>query len=281
MNDTDDDLPPREEPIPPSYKEMPVESMNTEDSLDKDNAVPLDIPLRAGFDFKAIQDVIKSTEADSAKPLDIQATPKNPGTALPTISTSQRSGSAPPLVSPSRPSTINLRQSAIPHIVDEQEPIAGPSSLAPHLARSLFVRDLHSEPVTSYGDVPLTDSLHSAEPQLSFGSYDGSIWPFSSSDEHQSVSLMDSTEKSRLEKSTEFQPFGGGHGGFSSLGPVTPPPSSLPPINPFASTLSFGGPGGSISESPFTRLSASERDPWTAYSDSSKKSAISSPNPWS
>lgn len=281
-DDDDDDLPPREEPAALSInlQDPAIPQSTTED--DTKQSTPT-IPLRAGFDFGAIKDVLQTSETNvQRKAQGPVASPVASGHELPVYSPIQRSGSAPPPAFPSPATTPKPRPSLQLAIEDEVEPIAGPSSLTPSFGRSLSMSDRPE--LSSFGANPSIEdnnSSHSSESSLSFASYDGSMWLPSSNDVHKSTPLGgDYLSRSNFGpyKSTESISFGDSNGTLTSFGAVDvkmPPPPV--PINPFASraTLSYGGLGDATKEPAGTN-----DDPWGVFSERTKRT-IPSSNPWS
>lgn len=229
------------------------------------------VPLRAGFDFGAIKDVLQTPESNRPEISQGRVTPPLASAhALPAYSPIQRSGSAPPPVFPSPSTTPKPRPSLQLPAEDEVEPVAGPSLLTPSSARSFSMSD--KPDVTSFG----TNTSHSVlSPSLSFASYDGSIWPPSSD-------VQDNTQPlggGYLSKSnfgpyrpTESLSFGDSSGALTSFSTVDinmPPPPV--PINPFASrsALTFGG----LSD----EARKTDEDPWGTFT----KRPVPSSNPWS
>ena len=285
VNATDDDLPPREEPpkrvgspgSPPSQIEK-KEIQETPDGNDDANQPAPTIPLHAGFDFAAIQDVLQESKGtDGGKPAASLLSPV-PEHMIPPASPITRSGSAPPYTSTRPPSSYSqLSRDSTRGDADEDEESG---ALTPTFSRSLSLADTSStarnDEFTSFNtlgpEVPPKPSFPSKSPSLSFGGYDGSVWQAGPNDVHQLGAAGFTPSPSLLGE-------GRANGSYGYL-------SSSPTVNPFTaqSPLSFGGPGGTIDYVPSTPIvppSNNGGDPWTSSLTRGKKpiSGLNS-NPW-
>ena len=287
VNTTGDDLPPREvlpkrtgsPGSPPPQIESEKEIQETPDG-DGDATQPTpSIPLHAGFDFTAIKDVLQeSKDTDGGKPAALSLSPI-PEHMIPSASPITRSGSAPPYTSihPS-PSHSQLSRD---FTRDDADGDGVSGTLTPTLSRPLSLtntsstsrlNDVFTSVDTLSPEVPAKSSLPADSPSLSFGGYDGSIWQSSSSNVYQSGAAA----------STPSLPQQGGGKTNGSYGYL----SSSSTINPFTgqSSLSFGGPGGTIDHVPSASIvpsSNNEADPWSSSLTRGKKpiSGFNS-NPW-
>lgn len=285
---TDDDLPPREE-LPERTGSPGSSSQSVEKGMeeqqpagDNGNAVELapTVPLHAGFDFAAIKDVLReSKERDGGRTSGSSLTPV-PEHMIPSASPITRSGSAPPYTSTRHPPSHSQLSHTFTGDDDVGEDgISG--DLTPAFSRSLsFIdtpstaknKDFTSVNNTLAPEVPTKYPLPSDSSQLSFGSYDGSIWQASSADVYQSGTGVSTQSSSLLGERGE----NGSHGYI---------PSS-PTINPFAvsqSSLSFGGPRGTISQDPSTPIVSPpnhEADPWSSHTRGKKPISGFNSNPW-
>ena len=245
-----------------------------------------ELPLHAGFDFGAIQDVIGKADLNPAE-LQIPAPSKVPVPHIPPPSHRSESAPLPEVDSPL--STPRVRSSLdLPVTNDYPAAIAGPSSsidarddLASSFSRALSLNNLRDErenDMTSLsGKTPTAAGYTQSIPSLSFGSSDGSVWP------GQTTSYENSPfgDRSHFNGSgtalRSENPFtlGGTQGGSMYSSPLSG--------NPFApqetTGLSFGGMDGSITPTPTSR-----RDPWDIPSPmfgGGKKSASTlNLNPW-
>ena len=289
VNENDEDLPPREEfpertgsPGSPSQQiEKGIEAEETADgSGDAVEPAPA-VPLHAGFDLSAIKDVLReSKETDGGKTLSpaLSLSPV-PEHMIPPASPITRSGSAPPYTSMHHPHSHSQLSHNLTTGGDAGED-GTPDDLTPTFSRSFsFVdtpstarnKDFTSVNNTLVPDVPTTHPLSSNSPQLSFGSYDGSIWQSSSTDVYQPGTAA-------LTQSPSLLGEGRGNGSYSHL-------SSSPSINPFVSrsSLQFAGPGGTIGDDPPTTIVSPpnhEADPWSSFTRGKKPINGLNSNPW-
>lgn len=297
--DDDDDLPPREvselKPHSDSISESatPPRASSTEPATPSNETADVTssaIPLHAGFDFRAIKEVIGKTDLKSEE---LKMPTPSPFNAPLVHPPTHRTESAPPPLLESPAVTPRARSSLdLPSLPDE--PVAGPSSLSHHdltstLSRSLSLSDVKDEDgVTSYNEkTPTGFGLNGpgSIPTLSFGSSDGGIssWPAESPSTYSNSPVINFQD--RLSYNSLGSGFGNGFGPnrsetFRSVS------SPLPSLNPFAppdsASLSFGGSDGSITFSP-SLSSSVERDPWDAgrqYSNSKKSASTLNLNPW-
>ena len=286
VNVTDHDLPPREElpkrtesPGPPPQTENGKETQETPDGNGDSRETTPTVPLHAGFDFAAIKDVLReSKETDGGKSSTFSLGPV-PEHTIPSTSPITRSGSAPPHTSTyTPPSHSRLSRNFTGDDYTDEDGLS--SALAPAFSRSLSLADMHNtgknndftSPNTLGPEVPTKSPLPSNSPSLSFGGYDGSIWQGSSIDGYKSGTTASTPSLSLLGE-------GRANGSYDYL-------SSSPTINPFVSqsSLSFGGPGGTIDHVPPTSIvppSNNEADPWSSPVPRGKKptSGLNS-NPW-
>ena len=285
VNADDDDLPPREgspkrtespgSPLPQTEKK---ETQETPDGNDNAGQPPPTIPLRAGFDFAAIKDVLQeSNGTEGGKPAASLLSPV-PEHTMPPASPITRSGSAPPYTSTRHPpSHSRLSRDFTGDDADED---GGSGALTPTFSRSLSLADTPSstrdDVFTSLNtlgpEVSTKSSLPSSSPSLSFGGYDGSVWQAAQNDVHQSGAAGSTPSPSLL----------GERRANGSYGYLSPSPT----VNPFVgrSSLSFGGPGGTIDPVPSASIvpsSNNEADPWSSSLTRGKKpiSGLNS-NPW-
>jgi hypothetical protein len=277
VNVADDDLPPREElptrtespgsPPPPIGKEEETQEIPDGDGDGDAKEDTPTVPLHAGFDFAAIKDVLQESKGtEGGRPVASSLSPV-PEHMIPQASPVTRSGSAPPYTS-TRPT---------PHFASE-DGISG--ALTPTLSRPFSLPDTPStgrnNDFTSLDtlgpEVPEKSPPSSNSPSLSFGGYDGSIWQAPSNDVYKSEAAASTPS---LLSSGE----GKTNGSYGYL-------SASPTINPFVGqpSLSFGGPGGTIGNTPSTTIvppSNNEADPWSSSLTRGKKpiSGFNS-NPW-
>ena len=286
VNVVDDDLPPREElpkrtgsPVSPPQTEKGKEIQETSDGNgDAKEAIPT-VPLHAGFDFAAIKDVLReSKETEGGKPSTFSLNPV-PEHTIPPVSPITRSGSAPPYTS-SRTPPSHSRLSRNFTGDDDTGEDGESSALTPTFSRSLSLADMPSAgenndrtSLDTLGpQVPTKFPHPSNSPSLSFGGYDGSVWQASSNDGYKSGATASTPSLSLLGEERA-------NGSFDYLSPS-------PTINPFVSrsSLSFGGPGGTIDHVPPTSVvppSNNEADPWSSSLTRGKKpiSGLNT-NPW-
>lgn len=296
-----DDLPPRMETPPPGYQEKSsVPGTPTGEITEARESNP-ELPKYAGFDLKAIQEVVGTSathpeEQQIPAPVPIRIAP--PTADAPT----HRSESVPlGAVTESPSATPRARSSLdLPGLSDNTEPIAGPSTttsyrdLSSNFSRSMSLnslRDESAEDMTSpYSKTPsINDYGVQPPPTLSFAGADGSVsslWP-ASPEKTPSYSSFSSSERPSY---SSFQipeaSFGTGNG-FNSFGSRSPSLFAAPD----SAGMSFGGMDGSITLSPSPQTV--ERDPWDIPSPSfgegnslrSKKSPATAStlnlNPWS
>ncbi|KAH9950963.1 DUF726-domain-containing protein [Amylocystis lapponica] len=265
---TDDDLPPREIPLPPSAPPTPIVEKHADESSaveapDSDLSSAA-IPVHAGFNFGAIKEVIGKAELNPNE-LQIPAPSRFPVPQIPQAT--QRSESVPLPVPPSPETTPTLRTSLD---LPPEEPIAGPSSRsdAGYSRPSLNnVQTRREVPVTSPTPSTTRPSF-GAQPAISFGGPDGSLWaPERPEPTPTQISFGGPPGSySRGLMRQQDTPLSGADSDHRSL--ASPAfgsyASPLPAYDPFvespADTLSFGGIDGSItlSPSPFR----AERDRW-------------------
>ncbi|KAI0783157.1 DUF726-domain-containing protein [Abortiporus biennis] len=286
----DDDLPPREVGSPSTAQSTrtntPTPGTPSGDIPDQARCPSTpDLPIHAGFDFRAIKEVLGNTDLKAEE----MKMPSPHPFHVPTIPPpTQRSESAPPPVpetpSPERTPTSRLSMD-LPPLPENVEPIAGPSNsrhdLNSSFSRSLSLNNIRAEPedVTSLGPAEngsfsSTSTLTERAPTLSFGTSDGSLWPAPS---EASDPFSNFHDRSLSSFSRPNDP-------FKSNNPFIPSTlSNNSFVTPEPAGLSFGGVDGSITFSPVTRP---ERDPWnlpTPYGTNSagKKSASTlNLNPW-
>ncbi|EPQ60175.1 DUF726-domain-containing protein [Gloeophyllum trabeum ATCC 11539] len=207
----DDDLPPREGPVPekptsppPPYTEKEAPSRVDEGQSTSNQAAPNLPPARAGFNFDAIKDVIGKSEL---KPEEVHVQQRNPFRAPLIPPPTQRSESTPlpaPHESRSPTPTPVTKLPSPPLSSEESGPPIPPKSAPRSDLTSTFQRSLslnHAQHV-SEGEGDVTSSQRSAPymqqafgasssslrlddaptsrpstvPTLSFGADDGSIW---------------------------------------------------------------------------------------------------------
>ena len=286
VNATDDDLPPREElpertgspESPPPQTEKGKETQEAiDDSGGAKDSTPT-VSLHAGFDFEAIKDVLReSKDSEGGKPSTLSPSPV-PEHMVPPASPIPRSGSAPPYTytHPS-PSHSQLSQSFTRGSDADNDGVSG--ALTPTFSRSLSLADTSSSgikndftsPNTLGPETPMKSPLPSSSPSLSFGGRGGSIWQAPPSDIYQSGATASIPSLSPLGE-------GRANGSYGYL-------SSSPTINPFVSqsSLSFGGPGGTIDYVPSTTIvppSNNEADPWSSLTRGKKPISGPNSNPW-
>lgn len=287
VNVTDDDLPPREElpkrtgspePLSPQT-EKGKETQETADGNGDAKGPTPTVPLHAGFDFEAIKDVLRENKGgEGGKPSTFSLNPV-PEHMIPPASPITRSGSAPPYTSTHPPSSHSQLSQSFTR--DDDADYDGVSdALTPAFSRSLSLSDTPSTGInnsfTSLNalgpDVPTKSPPSTNSPSLSFGGYDGSIWRAPPNDVYQSGAAA---------STPSLSPLGDGraNGSYGYL-------SSPPTINPFVSqsSLSFGGPEGTIGYVPSTSIvpsSNNQADPWSSSLTRGKKptNGLNS-NPW-
>jgi hypothetical protein len=284
VNATDDELPPREDlpkrtgspGSPPPQTEKGKETQETPDNGDAKEPTPT-VPLHAGFDFAAIKDVLRESKDTGGKPSALSLNPV-PEHLIPSVSPITRSGSAPPYMSKrAPPSHSQLSRNLVRGDDADEDGVSG--ALTPTFPRSADMPSTgKNNGFTSLDimgpEVPTKSPPPSNSPSLSFGGYDGSIWQALSNDEHQyqSGAAVSTPSLSPLGE-------GGANGSYGYL-------SSSPTINPFAgqSSLSFGGPGGTIDYTPSTSIvppSNNEAGPWSSPLTRGKKPITGlNSNPW-
>lgn len=267
----DEDLPPREEKALPSRPGTPdtkPSSPQTPTNVAEEGPA---LPVRAGFDFKAIKDVIGKAELNPEE-LKIPAPSRFPAPSIPPPT--MRTESAPPLnpepesLTPRPRSSLDLSSPGI-----HDEPVAGPSSLytqdlSSSLTRHLSLEDHEEEEEEEYSHASTQASFFndSTPSGLTFGSRNGVRWD-----------MPDDLNSSSYTQDPSFK----------SVGSTS---YSSPALNPFASpldstSLSFGGEDGTITFSPSPSIGV-EPDPWAIGTRSlggsgTKKSASTLDlNPW-
>ncbi|KZT27619.1 DUF726-domain-containing protein [Neolentinus lepideus HHB14362 ss-1] len=302
----DDDLPPREGSMseksatsPPPYTEKePLPAPNPEVTA-PDPHLP---PLRAGFNFDAIKEVISKSELD---PEETRVQQPNPFQVPPIPPPSYRSASTPlpesrsptstPMTKPALPSP--LHEEFVPPVLPKKVPSR--SDLTSSFQRSASLNDAHDAPEDE-DDVTSSSYMHAAQfsqhaaPALSFGAEDGSIWNLEPNPPSEamlgyrgfgSVSYAgtSSTSYNPMSSSTSLAfgrndaSIGDTRNGMYSYSSQTQNPFSSSAVPLTSTGLSFGSADGSITvDSPHSGsgLSAgADRDPW--------KSATFNSNPWS
>ena len=286
----DDDLPPREgspaTPIPKTpTASTPTVNSPTEEADDGD--VTSNLPKHAGFDFKAIKDVIGKADLNPEE-LQMPAPSRFSAPSIPPPT--QRTESAPPpapepLSPPPKPrSPLNI----------PEPPIAGSSSssgeASPSLARSMSLNDmkaaLESEDATSVDEKTPSSSQVFGVPPLPSSSANSPSWlaevdrtpPLGSS------AFNSPFVSNPFETRSRYNPLHSA--GMGSYGLSRAPDNAFGP--PDSATLSFGGADGSIT---FGGPSSTETaDPWNlstpsfgAFGSSTKKPSSSfnvNSNPW-
>lgn len=288
----DEDLPPREEqlrtPTPgtPALS-TPVAESSTKEIAESDLGTPGTpaLPKHAGFDFRAIKEVIGKGDI-APEELQIPAPPRFQVPVIPPPT--QRSESAPPPTP--GPATPRPR----PSLDYSEGPMAGPSSPSPDLsstlARSMSLNDMRGEAeakdALTSADAQITTKSESSQtpPSVLLGNHNLTAWPagsgrpspaFASSNPF--TSAFDDRPAYDL-----LHPSGTGSYGLSRL-----------PDNPFAPTtdssgLAFGAADGSITFSPLSSTATEPADPWSVPTPSfgafsAKKPASSfnvNSNPW-
>ncbi|CAL1694697.1 unnamed protein product [Somion occarium] len=284
----DDDLPPREIPTistPLSPEQIPIPATPVMD--DGDVGSPSNIPLRAGFDFSAIKEVLGKADLT---PAELQVPAPNKFNAPYIPPPTHRSESAPP-PGPGLPVATPRVQSSfdLPSTNDHLGPVASAHTnthddLTSSLSRSLSLTDLRDETendMTSLGSKTPTSSAYTQTAP--------SVWPEELTPSYGSASFSSFHDRSPpygtgiSMRSGDAFPFGSEQAAQSSDGLYSSP---LLSGNPFAppdtAALSFGGVDGSISLSPSPKV---ERDPWDIappmFGSGSKKSASTlNLNPW-
>ncbi|KAI0782404.1 hypothetical protein BC629DRAFT_1289282 [Irpex lacteus] len=289
----DDDLPPREgspaTPIPstPTVSTPTLNSPSTPEADDGD--VATHIPKHAGFDFRAIKDVIGKADLN---PEELQMPAPRHFTAPVIPPPTLRTESAPPPIPepPSPPPKIRSPL-AVP-----EPPVAGPSSsgdASPSLARSMSLNDMKSaleeEEVTSTDEkTPSSLQVFRVPPTLPPNGLDTPSWP-AETDRTPPLSTNPfgtPLASNPFETRASYDPLY--PGGMGSYGLSRVPDNPFVP--PDSATLSFGGADGSITFGGPSPASTGAADPWNigtpgfgTYSSSAKKPSSSfniNSNPW-
>ncbi|KAI0094238.1 hypothetical protein BDY19DRAFT_10660 [Irpex rosettiformis] len=287
QNVADDDLPPREgspaTPIP-GTPSASTPTLNSPAGEADDGDVASNIPKHAGFDFKAIQDVIGKADLN---PEELQMPAPSRFTAPVIPPPTLRTESAPP-PAPEPPSPPPKTRSPLSIPL---QPVAGPSSssgdASPSLARSMSLNDmkaaLEDEEVTSVDEKTPSSSQVFRVPSAPQNSSDNSLWP-GEADRTPPLSTSEFAtpfSSNPFETRSTYDPL---HpGGMGSYGLSRVPDTTFAP--PDSATLSFGGADGSI-----TFGASASADPWNvstpnfgAFGSSAKKPANSfniNSNPW-
>lgn len=277
---TDDGLPPREElpertgsPRPSPTTETGVVTLETaEGNSDVVEPAPT-VPLHAGFDFAAIKDVLRESDATVGGKVSAGLLNPIPEHMYSPASPIPRSGSAPPYTSAhhppshSQPSRNFTRDDGGEYIVS--------GDFAPAFSRTLSLVDTptigRNNDFTSVDnalgpEVPAKSPRPSNSSQLSFGSYDGSIWQASNTDVYQSETAASKPSLSLLGEGRE-------NGSYGYL-------SSSPTINP---SVSRSPPMGTIGYEPSTPIVLPpdhEADPWSSLTRGKKPTSGFNSNPW-
>lgn len=281
----DDSLPPREEspertgspglPSPPTEKGV-VPQETTDGNGDVVEHAPT-APLHAGFDFEAIKDVLRESKETGGRKVSAVSLKPIPEHMVPPASPITRSGSAPPYTSTHPPPSHSQLSHTFTRGGTGEDRVSDDLGLTPTFSRSFSLvdtptaggnNDFTSVDNSLGPEVPEKFPLPSGSPQLSFGSYDGSIWQASYAGVDQSEAA---TSLSLLGEGRE-----NGSYGFLSSSPI---------INPSASqsSLSFGGPGGTIGYEPSTSIVLPpnhEADPWSSLPRGKKTAGGFNSNPW-
>lgn len=258
--------------------------------LDADELSP-GIPRHAGFDFKAIKEVIGTADQN---PKELQIPSPNRFVIPPAAPPTHRTGSAPPLApespTPARTSSAlkSLSLSSSPKTV----PVAGPSTprrdLTSSSSHSNLLKSVREDPeIMTSSHHPQTATFESPRPPHSrAATTDDSLWG-AEPESNSSYPLDDfsSLSGSSLRPSTRSSMYGFGsnaitnpYGSFGHSG------SHDMAFSEESSSLSFGGADGTITTTPSSRV---ERDPWDinlpslSSSGFPKKSASTlNLNPW-
>ncbi|KAL6304838.1 hypothetical protein BKA93DRAFT_825445 [Sparassis latifolia] len=284
----DDDLPPREAAPPPL---IPPTAHGPETSseppvADGSDISASNIPVRAGFNFAAIKEVIGESER---KPEEVQI-PVPRRLPVPHIpEPAHRSESVPLPISESPESTPRIRASLnLPSMDDRDEPVAGPSSISnsDSMARSMSLNDVRSQETLASHDTEIPalniepSPASEAPSAVLYEASNSSFWPSEQPEQpprYSSYSYRPTSSNLRLRETPSFGV--SGRFGGPSTSYILPPPD-----DPFAqgTSLSFGGMDGSITFSPSSLNIEQAR--WagsTLSSDNAKKSAsVLDLNPW-
>ncbi|EMD42269.1 hypothetical protein CERSUDRAFT_110798 [Gelatoporia subvermispora B] len=299
---TSDDLPPREGASSPSRPTSPTPSPDTAKTqfipTTPEESPESTIPLHAGFDIKAMKEVIGTAEAD---PAELQVPTPTRFTAPPIPPPTHRTASAPPPlqeitdpVPPSRPS-FNPPSSLYEHVV------AGPSlssaDAMDQLSRSMSMSNIHDTEERSMtssisrrfaSEGPPSQDL----PSMTFGGSDGSLWPAQQDGSLPYGAFGGPQTTFGIGAHPSRENFSSGLGaeplrGFSAFrSDALSPPSENPFASPAVPGISFGAADGSITFAPSPKV---EQDPWalgggarTFGGDGTKRAATNplDANPW-
>ena len=278
----EDGLPPREElpertgsPGPPSPPtEKGIESLETTNGNgDIVESAPT-VPLHAGFDFAAIEDVLRESKETGGGKVSAVSLNPIPEHMIPPASPITRSGSAPPYTSTHHPPSRSQPSRNLTRDDGGEDWVS--EDLTPAFSRSFTLfdtptagrnKDFTSDDNALGPEVPEESPLPSNSPHFSFGNYEGSVWQASYTGGYQPGTAASKPSLSLLGEGRE----GGSHGSLS--------PS--PTINP--SSLSFEEPGGTIGYEPSTSVvppPKHEADPWPSFARGKKPISGFNANPW-
>jgi hypothetical protein len=291
----EDDLPPREEQVTAAPLETPAPDAplpaDSELETPQDDMGVSHIPKHAGFDFKAIKEVIGKADLN---PQEMQIPAPNPFSAPHIPPPTLRSESAPPTNTDPSPPAIPARSP----LAAPKPQTAGPSSasddLSSSLARSMSLNDMRSaledDDVTSVDEkTPSSSQVFRVPPPLPLSTSDEPLWPDEPARKPTFATRpfdTTSADSSLYRSRPPYNPLhsnGTGSYGLSRVpdNPFTPPDTGL----------AFGAADGSITFSPLPSNSPSTYvpDPWHINTPSfgtigsSKKPSSSfniSNNPW-
>ena len=260
---TDDGLPARESIETPPPQDTNVPPIQTSDGQPLRAPTP-DIPVHAGFDLKAIKDMIGESEKN---PEELQVPQNSRVQSSPAMS---QSDSAPP----------DLATRAVSARKPIESPVAPHADMSATFATSL---SLHSGPDVSdssqgvlpgANDLGSRDDLASASsatphattiPQISFGANEGSIWS-PPSVEKRSAAFVNPF-------ATNGVSLGNTSGSIRSSSFSDDLHNSYSPESGSSASLSFGGADGTIT--------LQDMDLWKIPVGDSKKTPSYLSNPWS
>ncbi|KAG0697731.1 hypothetical protein DFH29DRAFT_944782 [Suillus ampliporus] len=258
---TDDDLPIRESTRSPPPQDTNPHSIQTSD--DQSPSSSADIPVHAGFDLKAIKEMIRESERT---PEEMQAPQPS---RIYSSSVVSQSGSAPPAYTRSVTHVANPTELSVADINSDADLSA--TSLSLH-----SVPDISDDVDDGQDMPPLANGLGSADdltypssatspptsvPQISFGGSEASIWS--------PPPLEKRTSPFGNPFATNAVSFGNSSRSTNDLHSTFSPASSA------SASLSFGGTDGAIT------LQGTGRDPWSIPVGEPKKTPNYLANPWS